>query len=69
MKTCAQAHSEISFREGRCPMCQVVTENQKMKKLIQELEINFMIRDSFNHDLDSGEGDLMMWMTPITGEA
>jgi hypothetical protein len=50
-------------------MCQVVTENQKMKKLIQELEINFMIRDSFNHDLDSGEGDLMMWMTPITGEA
>jgi hypothetical protein len=55
--TCNQGHGEISYQARKCPLCQGLQENQKLRRLLEDLQLQVLVKEAaelFNFDSENG---------------
>ena len=63
---CILRHQGIFFKGKRCPLCELLAENRRMKSMIEEMKIEAIFRDAFDDELNWR--DFVGWQTPIVAQ-
>jgi hypothetical protein len=52
MKICVRSHPVVIYHGKNCPFCQLMIENRRMKGIIREIKIEYILRENFARQYD-----------------